>query len=49
MKNKITIVLVLIMMMLPQMGSAAAAVLNEPQIQQDETVPILRRVTIKAQ
>ena len=36
MKNKITIVLVLIMMMLPQMGSAAAAVLNEPQIQQDE-------------
>lgn len=40
MKNKITIVLVLIMMILPQSGSAAAAVLNEPQIQQDETVLI---------
>ena len=40
MKNKITIVLVLIMMILPQRGSAAAAVLNEPQIQQDETVLI---------
>lgn len=40
MKNKITIVLMLIMMMLPQSGSAAAAVLNEPQIQQDETVLI---------
>jgi len=39
-KNKITIVLVLIMMILPQSGSAAAAVLNEPQIQQDETVLI---------
>ena len=40
MKNKITIVLVLIMMMLPQSGSAAAVMLNEPQIQQDETVMI---------
>ena len=40
MKNKITIVLVLIMMILPKRGSAAAAVLNEPQIQQDETVLI---------
>ena len=40
MKNKITIVLMLIMMILPQRGSAAAAVLNEPQIQQDETVLI---------